>query len=68
MWSSCSCVTTMPFTCDGVSPARSSRALVSAMVKPQSIMTRVSPLSTTSPLPELPLPRDVKRSTYLSWS
>jgi hypothetical protein len=30
-------------------------------VKPQSIITRVVPLSTTSALPELPLPNEVKR-------
>ncbi|MEO5677572.1 MAG: hypothetical protein ABIQ84_08495 [Usitatibacter sp.] len=34
---------------------------VSAIENPQSIMTRVVPLSTTSALPELPLPNDVNR-------
>src|SRR5215212_8588533 len=52
----------MPETCDGARPTRSSRALVSPSVKPQSIMTRVAPLSTTSPLPELPLPSEVNLS------
>ena len=42
-------------------PTRSRRAFVSAIVKPQSIITRVLPHSTTSALPELPLPSEVKR-------
>jgi hypothetical protein len=50
---------------DGESPARSSRSLVSASVKPQSIITRVAPHSTTSPLPELPLPSDVNLTAAL---
>src|SRR5437868_15051830 len=65
MWSSCSWVTTTPEICEGLSPTRSRRALVSASVKPQSIITRVAPLSTTSPLPELPLPREVNLNTTL---
>src|SRR5471030_185679 len=50
---------------EGERPARSRRALVSASEKPQSIMTRVRPLSTTSALPALPLPSEVKRITSL---
>src|SRR3954469_5984145 len=57
----------MPERSDGASPRDSSFSLVTASVNPQSIMTRVVPLSTTSPLPELPLPSEVKR-IYLSWS
>jgi hypothetical protein len=33
------------------------------MVNPQSIINRVLPLSTTSPLPELPLPSEANRIT-----
>src|SRR5687767_1159606 len=65
IWSSCSWVTTMPAKSEGERPRRSRRSRVSAMVNPQSIITRVLPLSTTSPLPELPLPRDAKRSATL---
>src|SRR5579862_967100 len=49
----------------GLSPARSRRAFVSARPKPQSIRTRVRPFSTTSPLPELPLPSEVNRIALL---
>src|SRR6187399_1114676 len=62
MWSSCSWVTTMPARSEGSSPMRFSRSRVSPMPKPQSIITRVAPLSTTSALPELPLPMEANRS------
>jgi hypothetical protein len=57
----------MPERSDGFKPRDSSFSFVAESVNPQSIMTRVVPLSTTSPLPELPLPSEVKR-IYFSWS
>src|SRR5450631_3437843 len=46
----------------GATPMRASLATVSRMPKPQSISSRVSPASTSRPLPSLPLPRQAKRT------
>src|ERR1700674_3524897 len=46
----------------GVTPMRASLATVSRMPKPQSMSSRVSPASTSRPLPSLPLPRQAKRT------
>src|SRR5450432_258168 len=60
-WSECSWVTTMASRESGATPMRASRAAVSRTPNPQSIMMRVEPASTTSPLPSLPLPIEAKR-------
>jgi hypothetical protein len=54
----------MPEMAEGARPRDSSFDWVAESAKPQSIMTRVVPLSTTSPLPKLPLPSDVKRMQF----
>src|SRR5512132_884557 len=61
MWSACSWVTSTALIVSGATPRRASRATVSRTAKPQSMRTRVSPTSTTRPLPSLPLPSDAKR-------
>jgi hypothetical protein len=45
----------------GARPIRAMRRIVSRTGKPQSSMTRVSPHSTMSALPALPLPKELKR-------
>ena len=61
MWSECSWVTRIASSDVGSSPRRASRVAVSRTPKPQSIITRVPPASTTRPFPSLPLPIDAKR-------
>src|SRR5690349_5773234 len=52
----------MAVTLSGARPRRARRATVSRTRKPQSIRMRVSPTSTTRPLPSLPLPNEAKRT------
>ena len=46
----------------GARPSLPSRKAVSPSANPQSMRMRVRSRSTTSPLPELPLPREAKRN------
>ena len=59
-WSQCSCVSRMPSSSSGVTPACASRVTICRALRPASTSRRHWSVVTSAQLPALPLPRTVR--------